>query len=47
MGVAIQAALVFLGELMKLVNNNALTQEKADAAVAAAVAALHPVGDPS
>jgi hypothetical protein len=47
MSVAIQAALVFLGELMKLYNNNQLTQEKADAAVKAAIAALHPVGPPS
>ena len=47
MSVAIQAAFTFLAELMKLVNNNQLTQAKADAAVAAAISALHPVGPPS
>lgn len=47
MAVAIQAALVFLAELVKLVNENKLTQQAADKAVAAAIAALHPVGDSS
>lgn len=47
MSVAIQAAFMFLAELMKLVNNNELTQEKANKAVEAAILALHPVGPPS
>ena len=47
MSVAIQAALALLAELMKMVNQNKLTQDLADKAVAAAITALHPVGPPS
>jgi hypothetical protein len=47
MSLAIQAALAILAELLKLYNDNKLTQELADKAVCAAVQALHPVGPPS
>lgn len=47
MSVAIQAAIAFLAEMMKLVNQGKLTQDLADKAVAAAITALHPVGPPS
>ncbi len=47
MSIVWQAAAVFLAELMKAFNEGRLTQALADKAVSAAVAALHPVGDPS
>lgn len=47
MSIALQAALALFAELMKAFNEGRLTQKIADDAVSAAIAKLHPVGDPS
>ncbi len=47
MSVVLQAALQIVAELLKLYNAGKLTQANADAAVNAAIAALHEVPDPS